>query len=113
MFVQILTISNWPPPGNKEDDMKALMSHKKWGHSDVYQDFAVDMSFVQNFFTHEFWKEVDRYGISNFWPQRMLGVRSTVVSQYWNAESPTVRGPADGEPPSPDGADSRGIIDRH
>lgn len=89
------------------------MSHKKWGSSDVLQDFAVNMGFVQGLFTHEFWSEVDRYGIANFWPRRMLGVRSTIVSKYWEIESPTVRGPADGKPPSPDGADSRGIIDRH
>jgi hypothetical protein len=89
------------------------MSHKKWGYSDVHQDFAVEMSFVQNLFTNEFWSEVDRYGISNFWPRRMLGVRSTVTSDDWEAESPTVRGPLDGQSPSPDGADKRGIIDRH
>ncbi|KAI4730434.1 hypothetical protein E4T49_01792 [Aureobasidium sp. EXF-10728] len=110
----ILLMSKWPyPGGNREDSKTTLMSHRKWGLSDVYQDFAVEISFVQGMFTHEFWAEVDRYGISNFWPRRTLGVRSTMVSEYWEAESPTVRGPADGTPPSPDGADARGIIDRH
>jgi hypothetical protein len=112
MFIQILTISKWPAP-EADNTEKALMSHKKWGFSDIHQDFAVEMNYVQSFFTHEFWSEVDRYGIANFWPRRMLGVRSKVVSKYWEAESPTIRGPADGSPPSPDGADDRGIIDRH
>ncbi|KAK6000648.1 hypothetical protein QM012_003373 [Aureobasidium pullulans] len=109
----ILSISKWPSPGEKEDSPTILMSHKKWGSSNAYQEFAVEMSFVQNMFTDEFWAEVDRYGISKFWPRRMLGVRSTVVSEYWEAESPIVRGPTDGRPSSPDGADSKGIIDRH
>ncbi|KAI4721254.1 hypothetical protein E4T48_02427 [Aureobasidium sp. EXF-10727] len=110
----ILLMSKWPySGGNREDFKTTLMSHRKWGLSDVYQDFAVEMSFVQGMFTHEFWAEVDRFGISNFWPRRMLGVRSTFISEYWETESPTVRGPADGTPPSPDGADARGIIDRH
>lgn len=112
-FNQILEVTNWPPPTGDDEHVKFLMSHKKWGSSDVHQDFAVEMSFVQGLFTHEFWEEVDRYGISNFRPARMLGVRVTVPSEYWDAESPTVTGPADGRPPSPDGADSRGIIDRH
>ncbi|CAD0107904.1 unnamed protein product, partial [Aureobasidium uvarum] len=110
----ILSINKWPfPGGTEEDSKKTLMSHKKWGLSNVQQDFAVEMSFVQGMFTHEFWAEVDRYGISNFWPRRMLGVRSTMISQYWEDESPTVRGPVDGTPPSRNGADARGIIDRH
>lgn len=89
------------------------MSPKKWGMSNVCREFAVEMSFFQSMFTHEFWAQVDRYGIMNFRPRRMLGVRSTVVSDYWWCESPVIRGPGDGEPPSPDGADSKGIIDRH
>ncbi|KAH0372379.1 hypothetical protein KCU65_g1158, partial [Aureobasidium melanogenum] len=109
-----LYISKWPLSDNEEgEDPTKIMSHKKWGSSAVFQEFGVEMSFVQNMFTHEFWAEVDRYGISNFRPRRMLGVRRTVVSEYWEAESPVVRGPDDGEPPSPDGADSSGIIDRH
>ncbi|KEQ73237.1 hypothetical protein M436DRAFT_22099, partial [Aureobasidium namibiae CBS 147.97] len=110
----ILEINNWPPPNSDDDEYeKFLMSHKKWGSSDVHQDFAVEMSFVQGVFTHEFWEEVDRYGISNFRPARMLGVRTTVASKYRDAESPTIRGLADGKPPSPDDADPKGVIDRH
>ncbi|KAG9529009.1 hypothetical protein KCU93_g3812, partial [Aureobasidium melanogenum] len=110
----ILSIGKWPSPNEEEGEIPTqIMSHKKWGSTNVWHEFAVEMSFVQNMFTHEFWAEVDRYGISNFWPRRTLGVRRTLVSEYWKAESPVVRGPDDGEPPSPDGADLRGIIDKH
>ncbi|KAG9657148.1 hypothetical protein KCU95_g2930, partial [Aureobasidium melanogenum] len=110
----ILSIGKWPSPDDEEGESPTkIMSHKKWGSTNVWHEFAVEMSYVQNMFTHKFWAEVDRYGISNFWPRRMLGVRRTLVSEYWKAESPVVRGPDDGELPSPDGADSRGIIDKH
>lgn len=110
----MLIIEDWPPPNEGDDGTSVtLMSHKKWGSSNVSREFAVEMSFVQRMFTHEFWAEVDRYGIMNFRPRRMLGFRKTVVSEYWRSESPVIRGPGDGEPPSPDGADAEGIIDRH
>ncbi|KAG9698848.1 hypothetical protein KCU95_g2260, partial [Aureobasidium melanogenum] len=109
-----LSIGKWPPPVNEEGESPTkIMSHKKWGSTNVWQRFAVEMSFVQNMFTHEFWAKVDRYGISTFWPRKMLGVRRTLELKYWKAESPVVRGPDDDKRPSPDGADSRGIIDKH
>ncbi|KAH0338612.1 hypothetical protein KCU81_g7540, partial [Aureobasidium melanogenum] len=92
----ILSIGKWPPPDNEEGESPTkIMSHKKWGSTNVWQRFAVEMSFVQNMFTHEFWSEVDRYGISTFWPRKMLGVRRTLELKYWKAESPVVRGPDD------------------
>ncbi|THW94771.1 hypothetical protein D6D15_01926 [Aureobasidium pullulans] len=111
--LQILSTYQWPEPEDEEDNREALMSHKKWGSGNVPREYAVEMSFIQNFFTLDFWDEVDRYGSSNFFPLKRLGVRTVGKFEYWKSESPTIRGPADPTPQSPDDADERGIINRH
>ncbi|TIA09739.1 hypothetical protein D6C80_08451 [Aureobasidium pullulans] len=112
-FPYILSTYQWPEPEDEEDNREALMSHKKWGSGNVPREYAVEMSFIQNFFTLDFWDEVDRYGSSNFFPLKRLGVRTVGKFEYWKSESPTIRGPADPTPQSPDDADERGIINRH
>ncbi|KAI5271144.1 hypothetical protein E4T47_05515 [Aureobasidium subglaciale] len=109
-----LTIYRWPSPEEgTERPKESRMSHKKWGGTDVVHEYAVEMSFVQNMFTHDFWAEVDRFGIGMFSPRRMLGVRYYESTKLWEGEIPTIGGPGALEPVSPVYADAHGIIDRH
>ena len=79
--LQILSTYQWPEPEDEEDNREALMSHKKWGSGNVPREYAVEMSFIQNFFTLDFWDEVDRYGSSNFFPvSRVVSARTQPTS---------------------------------
>lgn len=104
----------WPASDDsRHDDKKTiLMSQKKWGGRDHFYEFMVEMSFLQNFFTHDFWEEADRYGSSIFSPARKLGIRTVNRLRFLDDEQPVVLGPHVDEPPSPNDHDAYGIIDR-
>lgn len=102
----------WPDI-NDSTKIKPLTSYKKWGGSVFQNRYAVDMEFVQGFFTHDFWDRVERFGLATFEPEHRFGVRvKWPEPQLWPGESSTapafVEGP---DPPSPERADEHGIID--
>ena len=85
-------IERWPRPFPCEPSERELMSYAKWqrGHWHVTH-YALEMSWVQRFFTKDFWEAIDRCGMKSARPARMLGVRyaSKKWKEYRSGESPT------------------------
>lgn len=97
-----LKITRWPFPNDPQGFGEVLSDYKNWpgGHRWV-TTYAVKMDWVQSFFTHKRWRNVDRFGLETLQPKRLLGVRVRLK------DAP------DGEPfrpRSPDDANDRNIV---
>lgn len=111
-----LAFTRWPGPLEEPDNPHdMLMSHAKWRRGNHwYTEYAVHMAWVRQFFTDDFWNNLERNGVRAFWPKKLLGVRIKPTNNLRPGESPTqpeFEGPPRPDSPlsSPDDADTKVI----